>query len=65
MEVATEALLVSVGGDPYDHWVLELALGEELKTRRLSTELVFCVVEVSEVLNLGNRDVTQVSGTDG
>jgi hypothetical protein len=54
VEVPTEPLLVPVAGDPHDERVAVLALGEELQRRRLAPELVLGVVQVGEVLDLGN-----------
>ena len=56
VEVAAEALLVAVALDPHDHPVAVRALGEELERGRLAAELVLGVVEVGEVLDLGDRD---------
>ena len=55
VEVAAEALLVAVAGDPHHHPVAVLALREELQRRRLAAELILGVVEVGEVLDLGQR----------
>ncbi len=55
VEMAAEAALVAVAGDAHDHPVAIRALGEELQRRRLPTELVLGVVEVREVLDLGDR----------
>ena len=56
VEVAAEPLLVAVALDPHDHPVPVRALGEELERRRLAAQLVLGVVEVREVLDLGDRD---------
>ena len=55
VEVAAEALLVAVAGDPDHDAVPVAALGEELQCRRLSAQLVLRVVQVGEVLDLGYR----------
>ena len=55
VEVPAEALLVAVPGDPHDHAVAVAPLREELQRRRLAAELVLGVVEVGEVLDLGQR----------
>ena len=55
MEVAAEPLLVAVALDPHDHPVAVRALREELERRRLAAQLVLGVVEVCEVLDLGDR----------
>ena len=56
MEVSAEALLVAETGDPDDHRVAEAATGEEGQRGRLAAELVLGVVQVGEVLDLGDRD---------
>src|SRR6185312_15703700 len=56
VEVAAEALLVPVALDPDDHPVPVRALREELQRGGLATKLVLGVVEVREVLDLGDRD---------
>ena len=55
VEVAAEALLVAVARDPHDHAVAVAALGEELQRRGLAAQLVLRVVEIGEVLDLGQR----------
>jgi hypothetical protein len=54
VEVSAEALLVAVPGDPDDHRVDELPVGEEPQSRGLAPQLVLRVVEVGEVLDLGD-----------
>ena len=56
MEVAAEALLVAVAGDPDHHPVPVLPLREELQGRRLPAKLVLGVVQVGEVLDLGHGE---------
>ena len=56
VEMAAEPLLVAVALDPHDHPVAVRALREELERRRLAAQLVLGVVEVCEVLDLGDRD---------
>ena len=56
VEVPSEAPLVAVARDPDHHPVPVRALGEELERRRLAAKLVLGVVEVREVLDLGNRE---------
>ncbi len=55
MEVPAEALLVGVRGHPHDHGVPVGALGEEPQRCRLPAQLVEGVVQVGEVLDLGDR----------
>jgi hypothetical protein len=50
-----EALLVAQPGDPDDHRVGVLAVGEEAQRRRLAAQLVLGIVDVSEELDLGDR----------
>ena len=56
VEVTPEALLVPVALDPDDHPVAVRTPREELERRRLAAELILGVVEVREVLDLGDRD---------
>ena len=54
VEVPAEALLVAVARDPHDHGVAVLPIGEELQRRALAADLVRGVVQISEVLDLGD-----------
>ena len=65
MEVPAEALLVGVAGDADHHGVLELADAEELLAGCLAAELVFSVVQVRQILDLGHGQAAQVAGADG
>ena len=56
VEMPSEAPLVAVASDPDHHPVPVRALGEELERRRLAAKLVLGVVEVREVLDLGDRE---------
>ena len=55
VEVPAEAALVAEPLDADDHPVAVRALGEELERRRLAAQLILGVVEVREVLDLGDR----------
>ena len=55
VEVAAEALLVAVAGDAHDERVGVLPVGEERQAGRLAAQLVLGVVQVGEVLDLGDR----------
>ena len=55
VEVAAEPALVAVAGDADDHPVPVRPLREELQRRRLAAQLILGVVEVREVLDLGDR----------
>ena len=65
MEVAAEALLVAVAGDAHHHAVAVLAAREERQRRRLAAQLVDRVVDVGEVLDLGDRQQARHRGTEG
>src|SRR6266540_3649502 len=52
VEVAAEALLVAVAGDPDDNGVAVLDLREESQGGRLAADLIGGVVQVSQVLDL-------------
>ena len=56
MEVAPEALLVGQAGDPHHHRVGIGAVGEEPEAGGFTPELVLGVVDVGEVLDLGDRE---------
>ena len=60
MEVAAEALLVCESRDAHDHRVLALAVAEELQRRGLAADLVDRVVQVGEVLDLGERQAARL-----
>src|SRR5688500_8168944 len=62
--MAAEPLLVAVPGDAHHEWVGELAVGEEGQAGRLATELVLGVVEVGEVLDLGDRQQAGDTGAE-
>ena len=64
MEVAAESLLVAVSGDPHDHGVAVLAVGEELQRGTLAPDLVGGVVQVGEVLDFGDREQARRPGTE-
>ena len=64
VEVPAEAALVAVAGDPDHHPVPVPALREELQRRRLAAELVLGVVEVREVLDLGDRQEAAHRGAE-
>ena len=55
VEMAAEALLVAVSGDPQHHRVLVLPIREERQGRGLAPKLILGVVQVCQVLDLGNR----------
>ena len=55
VEVPAEPFLVAEPGDPHDHRVAVLAVGEERQRGRLAAQLVFGVVQVGEVLDLRDR----------
>src|SRR5205085_1063068 len=64
VEMAAEALLVTVSGDPQDHRVAVLAIREERQGRGLAAKLILGVVQVSQVLDLGNREQTGEAATE-
>ena len=64
MEVAAEPLLVGQPGDPDDHAVGVLAVGEEPQRGGLAAELVLGVVQVGEVLDLGHRHEPREAGAE-
>ena len=64
VEVAAEALLVAVPGDPHHHPVAVLPLREELQRRRLAAQLILGVVEVREVLDLRQRQEAADRGAE-
>ena len=64
MEVAAEALLVGQPGDPDDHAVGVLPVGEEPQRGGLAAELVLGVVQVGEVLDLGHRHEPGEAGAE-
>ena len=64
VEVTPEALLVAVALDPHHHPVAVRASREELQRRRLAAQLVLGVVEVREVLDLGDRDEARDGGPE-
>ena len=55
VKVTAESLLVAVSGNAHDEAVAVLAVGEERQGRRLAAQLVLGVVEIGQVLDLGNR----------
>ena len=55
VEVTAEALLVGEPGDAHDHRVAVRTVREERQARRLAAQLVLGVVQVGEVLDLGDR----------
>ena len=55
VEVAAEPLLVAVAGDAHDERVGVLPVGEERQAGRLAAQLILGVVQVGEVLDLGDR----------
>ena len=64
VEVSAEALLVAVSRDPHDHRVAVLPVGEELQRRALPADLVGGVVQVGEVLDLGDGQQSRHPGTE-
>ncbi len=64
VEVAAEPLLVAVARDPHDHRVAVPPGREELERRRLAAQLVLRVVEVREVLDLGDGQKAEVARAD-
>ena len=65
VEVAAEALLVPVAGDAHDQRVGVLAVREEPQAGRLAAQLVLGVVQVGEVLDLGDRHQPGQPGAEG
>ena len=65
VEVAAEALLVGEPGDAHDHRVAVPPLREERQAGGLATQLVLGVVEVGEVLDLGDREQARHGRTEG
>ena len=65
VEMAAEPLLVSVARDPHDHRVAVLAVGEELQRGAFAADLVGGVVQVGEVLDLGDRQQPGHPGAEG
>ena len=57
VEVTAEATLVRESGDPDDHSVAVLTVGEEAQGGGLAAKLVLGVVQVREVLDLGHGHV--------
>ena len=55
VEMAAEAFLVAVSGDPQHHRVVVLAIREERQGRGLASKLILGIVQVGQVLDLGNR----------
>ena len=64
VEVAAEPALIAIAGDPDHHSVAIRPLREELQRRRLSAQLILCVVEVRQVLNLGQREKAADRGSE-
>ncbi len=64
VEVTAEALLVSITGDAQDHRVPVLAVGEEAQRAALTAQLVGRVVDVGEVLDLGDRQQAGQPGAE-
>ena len=56
VKVTTEALLIAEPGDAHDHRIAIPALREERQAGGLATQLVLGVVEVGQVLDLGDRE---------
>ena len=65
MKVAAEALLVGEAGNAHDHRVAELVAAEELQRGGLAAQLVEGVVQVGEVLDLGDRQQARHGRTLG
>src|SRR5665811_688768 len=63
--MAAESLLVAVAGDPDDHRVLVLPVGEERQARRFPTQLVFRVVQIGEVLDFRDWQEAGYCGARG
>ena len=57
VEVAAEPPLVGVGGDTNHHRVAVLTVGEEAEAGGLTPELVGGIVEIGQVLDLGDGQV--------
>src|SRR5215213_4190937 len=53
--MAAEPLLVAVSGDSQHHRVAVLPIREERQGRGLASELILGIVQVGQVLDLGNR----------
>ena len=64
MKVPTKAFLVTQTGYPHYHRVGVLAVGEEAKCRRLATQLVLGIVQISEKLDLHYRYQTALAHAD-
>ena len=64
VEVAAEAALVAVPGDAHDERVRVLPVGEEAQAGGLAAQLVLGVVEVREVLDLGDRHEAGHAGAE-
>lgn len=65
VKVASEAFLVGEGCDANDHGVGELAFGEEFEGAGFTADLVDGVVEVGQVLNLGDGEQSALGRADG
>src|SRR3546814_5491653 len=63
--MAAKAALVTQRRDPHHHRVAILVVAEELQTRRFATNLVRGVMEVRQVLDLGQRQHAHVGVTLG
>ena len=64
VEVAAESFLVSVSGHPHHHRIAVLPIREELQRRAFTANLVRGVVEIGEVLDLGDRQQPRDPGAE-
>ena len=65
MKMSSEAPLIGKPGNPDNHRIVVAAVGKEGQRGGLAAHLVFGVVQVREILNLGDWQEAQIGRAQG